>query len=140
MAGVASTRRVGTSSTTVRPVKGYSPASGGAEGFVEAIDASNRISAQAYAEDERKKGRPEQHEIVEENEISTDLAYVKRAIEALAASGVYDEAELENRMQTTTRVNVYDNNQTLINREEAQESKQKTFFEEDITEEIDEFV
>ena len=79
-------------------------------------------------------------EIVEENEISTDLAYIKSAIEALAASGVYDEAELENRMQTTTRVNVYDNNQTLINREEAQESKQETFFEEDITEEVDEFV
>ena len=141
---VSSTRRVTNSTPSVRPMKGHS-ASSEAGGFVEAIDASNRVAVQVNLKDERKNKKQDQEEIIEEKEIKADLAYVRSAIEALAASGVYDENENQagNVHHTSSRVNVYGNNQTIINRKEEREYPvddiEESFFEKS-NEDFDELV
>jgi len=112
--------------------------------FVEAIDASNRVSVQTNLNDERQSsGRKKENE-PNEKEIAPSVAYVRSAIEALAAMGVYDDSEFERAQQATTYVNVYDTNQTIINREEGKEYPEDNFFEEEevdeSNEEVDEMI
>lgn len=141
MASVTSTKRISSASGTTKHVRGYSAASQ-AGSFVEAIDTSNRIAVQANLDDEKRKKNEQETEQMEEKELSSGGAYVKSALEALAASGVYDDMETEEHM--VSKVGVYGTNQTIINKQEDNDvyddNVEESFFDSDSNDEVDEFI
>lgn len=139
---IAPTRRVSGSTTARRIEKNYAVGSAG-EQFVELIDTNNNVLVRDESNDHgspKKKFTP-----VEEKrgqEVSTAPTYVSSAIEALAASGVYDEPE--DTPDSSQKVGVYDNNQAIIKDEEIDRTGQnylKHFYEKnEIIAEVDELI
>ena len=114
------------------------------ESFVEVIDASNNVSVN---NDDNKNNKQKQSsafaapEKDDGNALSGGNAYIPSAIEALSASGVYDEAPEDKH---NSKVNVYGSNQSIIKDEEVERTGHtylKHFYETNqILEEVDELV
>lgn len=141
---VAPTRRVSGSTTasTRRVDKNYAVGSPG-EQFVEHIDTNNNVlvrdESNGYDGQKQKFSSPEEKP---GQSVSAAPTYVSSAIEALAASGVYDEQE--DLPSSSRKVGVYDNNQAIIKDEELDRTGQnylKHFYEKnELIEEVDELV
>ena len=140
---VSSTRKVSSSSSPIkRTERHYAP---GAEGhpFVEVVDTTNNV----LVRDESKRQQPpfeRQDNEEKQGSISSGKAYVSSgAIEALSASGVYETEEPSPNYQNR-QVNVYDNNQAIVEDENdnaADNPYLKHLYEKNkILEEVDEFV
>ena len=147
---ISSTRKVSSSTgsqTRNKPIKhtdhNYLVGSDG-ESFVEVIDTSNNVSVN---NDDNRDSKQKQsspfaaREKEDSNALSGGKTYIPSAIEALSASGVYDEV-LDNKHKR--RVNVYGNNQSIIQDEEVERTGHtylKHFYETNqILEEVDELV
>jgi hypothetical protein len=113
---ITPTRRV-SSGQSVKPVSRGAKGSSEGGGFVEAIDTSNRVAVQSELEDERRRKNRKFDEENADNEISAGEAYVQGAIEALSASGVYEEEEEITYKHTSSKIGVYGNNQSIIQRD-----------------------
>ena len=147
---ISSTRKVSSSTgsqTRNAPVKHTDPnylVGTEGESFVEIIDSSNNVSVnndnnqhskekEASPFDKKEKGT--------NNSLSGGSAYIPSAIEALTASGVYDDIPDDHH---TTRVNVYGNNQSIVKDDEVERTGHnylKHFYETNkVLEEVDELV
>ncbi len=141
---ITATRKV--SSTTAaakRPVRYVA----GVEGhpFVEMIDTTNNVSIKDENRDENESRKqsfdtPENPDI--KNDVSSNSNYIPSAIEALAASGVYENNNAAT--QNSGKIGVYDNNQSIIKEDKKEReghSYLKHFYEKnELVEEVDEFV
>lgn len=129
---ISATRRVTGSSSSNRKVSsslnGVKYSSAANEQFVESIDASNQVSVNADAQDER--GRKEQYTPQTKEEpqtgISSNRTFVAGAVEALSASGIYEEAR--ERPNRGRQIGVYDANQTMV-KDEAEIEQEKYYNE-----------
>ena len=117
----------------------------GAEGesFVEVIDSSNNVSVNNdnnRHDKDKDNASFDKKEKGANNSLSSGGAYIPSAIEALSASGVYDEPDDHH----STRVNVYGNNQTIVKDDEVERTGHnylKHFYETNkVLEEVDELV
>ncbi len=143
---VSSTRKVSSSSSPIkRTERHYAP---GAEGhpFVENIDTRNNVLVRDESEEQNKKNSAFEQKEKEDKQsgISSSQAYVSAsAIEALSASGVYDESEPTQNYRNK-QVNVYDNNQAMVKDERdysADNPYLKHLYEKNkILKDVDEFV
>lgn len=143
---ISSTRKVSSSSSPVkRTERNYAV---GAEGhpFVETIDTRNNVLVRDESEEQGKKNSAFEQQDKEEkqNGISSSQAFVSAsAIEALSASGVYDNDE-QSQNYRNRQVNVYDNNQSMVRDERdysADNPYLKHLYEKNkILEDVDEFV
>lgn len=144
---ITSTRKVsGSPSPTRRTERSYA-LGGQGESFVENIDTTNNVSINddsknRHNESEQSFNSREKEE--EKAEISVSPTYIASAIEALAASGVYDSVSVPPQSSASHKIGVYDNNQSII--KERQDDRNghpylKHFYEKnEIVEEIDELV
>ena len=87
------------------------------EAFVENIDTTNSVSinddSSQRRNDSEQSFTPGEQEQEKRSLSSAAPAYVVSAIEALAASGVYDNIEHVSGASTSHKVGVYDNNQSI---------------------------
>ena len=141
---VTSTRRV--SASTVSGSRASRYYAEGADAFVEHIDTANSVAVKD--DKERENNHQQQQKFTENNDIEQDKGinssptYVTSAIEALAASGVYD-IPIETQKNPSS-VGVYDNNQSIVRDEEAEikgRTYLKHFYEKnEILQEIDKLI
>lgn len=147
---ISSTRKVSSStggqrSTSVKRAEHNFSSGSDSESFVEVIDASNNVLVRDNERDTQDKKKPafeKPERDSEKGKMSNAPTYIPSAIEALSASGVYDDQDAGN--QNTKKVNVYGNNQTIIKDEEVERtghSYLKHFYEKnELLEEVDELV
>lgn len=141
---ISATRRVSGSPRTDR---NYTVSGGHGESFVENIDTSNNvfINDDVLNDDNRKQNGKQQFQDEKEQEKNTSSAgvYVPNAIEAIAASGVYD-TNTGDTYHSSKNIGVYDNNQSYVqedNRDKLPQSYLKHFYENNRPpEEVDELV
>ncbi len=129
---ISSTRRVTGSSGGGAGVNSTGKAryaAGAHEQFVERIDTSNQVSVNADARDESRNKEKYTSQTHEEKEglISSDRTYVAGAVEAVSASGVYDEPPTRNTNRGR-QIGVYDANQTMV-KDEAEQEQEKFYNE-----------
>ena len=136
---VSSTRKVSSSSSPIkRTERHYAP---GAEGhpFVEVVDTTNNVLVRDESDEYKRQQPPFERQDNEEKQGSISSG----AIEALSASGVYETEEPSPNYQNR-QVNVYDNNQAIVEDENdnaADNPYLKHLYEKNkILEEVDEFV
>ncbi len=144
---ITSTRKV--SGSPNAPSKAdYYRRGGDGESFVENIDTTNSVLVKDNDPDNRKNRQDSPFKKSEEKnkrpEISSSQTYIPNAIEALTASGVYDDVPLSDKNAGHHNIGVYDNNQSMV-KDKAQEqfshSYLKHFYERnEIIEEVDELV
>ena len=145
---ITSTRKVSGSPSPARhPERRYLLGIQG-NSFVENIDTTNNVSinddsankhndsGQSFSEKDKEK---------EKKNISSSSAYVASAIEALAASGVYESmTSTLSSHSALHKVGVYDNNQSIFKNEHEERNGHpylKHFYEKnEVVEEVDEFV
>ncbi len=141
---VTATRRVSGSTNPGSRTQRYF---GGGEAFVEHIDTANNITVRDENDRENESrnnnSNEQKFEETEENRtIAAGANYVPSAIEALAASGIYEVQE--GYSENHKNIGVYDNNQAIVRDEEAESkgrSYLKHFYEKnEILEEVDKFV
>ncbi len=144
---ISSTRKVSSSTAPARRTERSYAVGGQGEAFVENIDTTNNVSInndsnEHHNESEQSFQRPNKKE--EKSNISSAPAYVASAIEALAASGVYEQAEEDSEANTSHKIGVYDNNQSIIKEDQQERNSHpylKHFYEKnEIVEEVDELV
>lgn len=144
---ITSTRKV--SGSPNAPSKAdYYRRGGDGESFVENIDTTNSVLVKDNDPDNRKNRQDSHFKKPEEKnkrpEISSSQTYIPNAIEALTASGVYDDTPLSAVNQGHQKIGVYDNNQSMvrdIGQEQFSHSYLKHFYERnEIIEEVDELV
>lgn len=139
---IAPARRVSTSSPATRVDRNYSPANRD-EQFVEVIDTNNNVSVRDDTNARNSDGKNlfNKKEAKESKVASAPANYVNNTIEALAASGVYEETAVSDNSH---KVGVYDNNQAIIKDEELDRtghSYLKHFYEKnEPVAEVDEFI
>lgn len=143
---ISATRKVSSSlSSPKKTERTYNSGSKG-ESFVEVIDASNSVLVRDDLHDENKKSK-QQYEPTKENDesakVSSKSTYIPSALEALAASGVYED-NVNNQNMSSHKVGVYDSNQSIIKDEQEDKvgrSYLKHFYEKnEIVDEIDELI
>ena len=143
---VGATRKVSSPLPGKAAERSYSLANSG-EAFVEHVDTSNNVAVYDGLNDRSsqkfsKKQKEEKEE--KENNISPSSAYVASAIEALAASGVFEDAETDDNSDHFQKIGVYGNNQSIVRDEEAEKIGHqylKHFYEKnEVLEEVDELV
>ena len=131
---ISPTRRV-SSTTTSEPQKKVKPVrAGGAESndFVEAVDAANRVGVHSNLEYDRERKKKQQEEAQHHHEVLTSGVYVRSAIEALAASGVYEESSEKDHAAAKRNVSRYSDNQSMVPKEELsskRKSEEDEFFD-----------
>ena len=145
---IASTRKV--SGSPNAPSKAdYYRRGGNGESLVENIDKTKNVLVNNNTPDNRenRQDSPFQKPKEEKNnrtKVSTPGSYVSNALEALAASGVYDDVREEERNTGSNPIGVYDNNQSIVRapeREQFSHHYLKHFYERnEIIEEVDELV
>ena len=145
---ITSTRKVtGSHGSPARPE--YSRRGGEGESFVEVVDTTNNVWVNNNAADDQSKQQDvpyrKKEEKNEKKEVSsTGRTYIPNAIEALTASGVYDDEHPEKRTNGNHKIGVYDNNQSIINEDKNEQYSHrylKHFYERnEIIEEVDELV
>lgn len=144
---ITSTRKVsGSPSPTRRTERSYA-LGGQGESFVENIDTTNNVSINDDSKNrhnESEQSFNSKDEKEEKTDISTAPTYIASAIEALAASGVYEQVENMPQTNASHKIGVYDNNQSILKEERDERSGHpylKHFYEKnEVVEEIDELV
>lgn len=150
---ISATRKVSGSSGNNRKVSssqvsGASYYSTASEQMVESIDASNMVSVNPDAKDDRSKNKQQSKSGQEfpEKEVSSNKAYIPGAVEALAASGLYEEHSRDENLNK--KVGVYGANQTMV-KDDAELEQEKflsgnyikhLYEKNEHLEEVDEFV
>ena len=116
---ISATRKVGSSTSSPRTERSYAAAHPNSQ-FVENIDTRNNVLVRDDSEggSRREEYTPSFEEKESAPEISPSTAYVQNSIEALAVSGVFDTEE--DPEHTSSKVGVYDNNQSIIRDEELE--------------------
>lgn len=137
---IAPTRRVGLSSPASAVEKTY--AGRRDEEFVEMIDTNNSVSVRSDSDGNNAANyKFSKQESPEQAPVNTDAPVVNNTIEALAASGVYEDAP---PTEAHSRVNVYSNNQSIIKDEELERTGHnylKHFYEKnEPVAEVDKFI
>lgn len=143
---ITSTRKV--SGSPNAPSKAdYYRRGGDGESFVENIDTTNSVLVRDSDSDNQKNRQDTPFKKPEEKnkrpEISSSQTYIPNAIEALTASGVYDDVPLSDKNAGHHNIGVYDNNQSMVrdNQEQFSHNYLKHFYERnEIIEEVDELV
>ncbi len=145
---ITSTRKVsGSQGSPARPE--YARRGGEGESFVEVVDTTNNVwvNNNAAGEHDKQQDSPfrKKEEKSNKKEVSsTGRTYIPNAIEALTASGVYDETPTPRRSPTTNKVGIYNNNQSIVQEEKDEQYSHhylKHFYERnEIIEEVDELV
>ncbi len=143
---ISATRKV---SNTSAPAKRSERYVAGVEEhpFVENIDTTNNV----FVRDENREGNDANQQAFnkrdmqdEKNKLLSGATYIPSAIEALAASGVYENMPAAEKRRTPSQVDVYGNNQSIIKEDDDDRnghSYLKHFYEKnEIIEEVDEFV
>ncbi len=142
---ISATRKV---SNTSAPAKRSERYVAGVEEhpFVENIDTSNNV----FVRDENRGGENNQQAFDkhntqdEKNKLLSGTTYIPSAIEALSASGVYENMQVQEKRRTPSQIDVYGNNQSIIKEDDNERSGHsylKHFYEKnEIIEEVDEFV
>lgn len=139
---VAATRKVSGSPLPARTERNYGPGRH-EEQSVEVVDTNNNVlvrdesnpeSLQQQSFTKRENSSPEQQ--------FSNQGYVNGALDAMMSSGIFEESDA--LPPSSRKVNVYDNNQTIIKKEERERSGHsylKHFYENNRPfEEVDEFV
>ncbi len=144
---VGATRKVTSSLPRQTAERTYDLANSG-EAFVENIDTNNNVSVDDGLTDRssqkfsrNKKEKDEKRE----TKISPSSAYVASAIEALAASGVFEDDETDDKFNNHVhKIGVYGNNQSIVRDEDADRIGHqylKHFYEKnEVLEEVDELI
>lgn len=142
---ITATRKVSSTTASSKRPERYVA---GVEGhpFVEMIDTTNNVSIKDEARDEnesRKQAFETPEKSDNKNDISSNSNYIPSAIEALSASGVYENAESV-PAQNSGKIGVYGNNQSIIKEDKKEReghSYLKHFYEKnELVEEVDELV
>ncbi len=143
---ITSTRKVSGSPNAPSKADFYRRGGDG-ESFVENIDTTNSVLVRDNDSDNQKGRQDTPFKKPEDKnkrpEISSSSTYIPNAIEALTASGVYDDTPLSTPNQGHRKIGVYDNNQSMLkdNQEQFSHSYLKHFYERnEIIEEVDELV
>lgn len=144
---ISATRKVTSSASSARKAEKIYSSGGQGESFVENIDTSNNVSVRDGTKEKQhnsnKQFSPPQQEKKQQN-LNSASASVSSVIEALAMSGVYDVQSNEDMdfSESTLKIGVYDNNQSIIQDEDrGGKSYLKHFYEKnEIIEEVDEFI
>jgi len=145
---ITSTRKVSSSPNSSTRTE-YARRSGDGENFVEVIDTTNNVWVNNNAAEEQEKQQNSQFNKKEEKNHSKEITatgktYIPNAIEALTASGVYDEEPPKKRPHGNHKIGIYNNNQSIVTGDtEEQYSHRylKHFYERnEIIEEVDELV
>lgn len=99
------------------------------EQFVEKIDTSNQVSVNADARNEsnNKDNYTPPKKDEEQAQILSNQTYVAGAVEAISASGAYEEID-KRETNRNHQISVYDNNQTII-RDEIEQEQEKYYNE-----------
>ncbi len=121
---IAPTRKVSGSAGATRKVEHSYTQGNSGEPFVEMIDTNNSVSIREDLRDNEGRSRQSYNQSEEQEDkprISSGSTYIPSAIEALTASGVYEQPQPDNRH---LKVGVYDNNQSIIKEEEDERSGQ----------------
>lgn len=143
---ISSTRKVASSPTVSsrKPERSYIVGSEG-EPFVEMIDTTNNVSVREDLREDKggnKQAFEKEETPQNKQELTASTTYIPSAIEALTASGVYEDTShlASNR---PSKVGVYDNNQSIIKEDKAERHGHnylKHFYEKNTPiEEVDEF-
>lgn len=145
---ISSTRKVSSSPSSSSPRRTERNYGAGSEGhpFVEVIDTTNNV----LVRDDSTENHQQQESPFEEKPqearrqaIGGTSTFIPSAIEALTASGVYEQPA-ENETAKNRKVNVYDNNQSMVKEDEDNSYDNpylKHLYEKnEIIEEVDEFV
>ena len=143
---ISSTRKVSGATVSSRKNERLYPAAGQGEAFVEHIDTANNVLIKKdLDEDNQKKQEYPQNEETDRKELSGNQpqTYVAHAIEALEASGIYDNPE-EVKPSNVNKIGIYGNNQSMISNEKSEKKNQsylKHFYENNTPmEEVDKLV
>ncbi len=111
MSSISSAKSV-TSTNAVGHRVNRPTAEGNGGAFVDMIDTGNNIFVKDELSDQSSRKQQEyQKENEQENHIVSDTSYVNNALEALVASGVFEEENSSHH--TEQKVNVYGNNQKI---------------------------
>ena len=138
---IAPARRVSSSPATARSTRNYS--AGQSEQFVENIDTTNNILVRDDPNHDHHQQRQNypQPDAEEKSEFTPSAGYINNTLEALAASGVFEE---DPGLSNSSKVNVYGSNQSIIKDEELERTGRrylKHFYEKNTPmEEVDELI
>lgn len=142
---ITATRKVSSTTASTKRSERYVA---GVEGhpFVEMIDTTNNVSIRDEGREEnesRKQAFDAPEKPDNKNDVSSNSGYIPSAIEALSASGVYENTESA-PTQNSGKIGVYDNNQSIIKEDKKEReghSYLKHFYEKnELVEEVDELV
>lgn len=146
---ISSTRKVSSSPSSSPARRTERKYGAGSEGhpFVEVIDTTNNVLVR---EDSTEDHKQQQNPFEQDKSDSKQAApgnkpttYIPGAIAALAASGVYEQ-QAETAKTQNHKVNVYDNNQSMLQEDEDNSYDNpylKHLYEKnEVIEEVDEFV
>ena len=118
--GVSATRRVsatGSSSANKAPRAYSTGSSARGQSFVEVIEGAGGVEIKGKFVADKESENQESYKREDQrpkNDIKATVSYVTSALEALSASGVFDEVP----SILNSRANVYTNNQNIINGDE----------------------
>lgn len=116
---ISATKKIGSTTSSPRTERGYS-ANGRNTQFVEHIDTQNNVLVrdETSGNSNQDSYYPQNSSEQDQSEFSHSTAYVQNNINALAASGVLDDTQ--DNYHSQYKVNVYDNNQSIIKDEELE--------------------
>lgn len=116
---ISATKKIGSTTSSPRTERGYS-ANGRNTQFVEHIDTQNNVLVrdETSGNSNQDSYYPQNSSEQDQSEFSHSTAYVQNNINALAASGVLDDTQ--DNYHSQHKVNVYDNNQSIIKDEELE--------------------
>ncbi len=145
---ISSTRKVSGATLTTKKNDRLYAVQGQSDSFVEHIDTANNVLIKQDFDEGNQNQQGYQQakkEPADEPELSGNQSqtYVPSALEALAASGVYETSEntLPNNI---SKIGIYGNNQSMISQEEKERKSQsylKHFYEKnEPIEEVDKLV
>ena len=145
---ISSTRKVsGSHSSPARSE--YTRRGGEGESFVEVVDTTNNVwinddAGEQHHNQQETTFKQKKENKSQKNISSTGRTYIPNAIEALTASGVYDDEHAEKRPNGNNKIGIYDNNQSIITEEKNEQYAHrylKHFYERnEIIQEVDELV
>ena len=146
---ISSTRKVSGATLSNRRNERIYATNSENDAFVEHIDTANNVLIKKDFDGEHQNS-PEYQQPKKENAEKTDVSgnqpqtYVASAIEALEASGAYDEVPEDSHARNVNNIGIYGNNQSMISQEDKERKSHsylKHFYEKnEPIEEVDRLV
>ncbi len=134
---ISSTRKVSGATLTTRKNDRLYASNNESESFVEHIDTANNVLIKKDFDGEHQNNQEYQQQKKEQAD-KTDVSgnqpqtYVASALEALEASGAYEEPEENTHARNVNNIGIYGNNQSMISSEQKERKNQsylKHFYE-----------